>query len=277
MKFTRVFLSVLFVAASALASQVVDVLEVNGVRYTDVKFGPVNQDKVVLFHSHGVTTVPVASLPIEYQQSLGIKPAAAPAPSAAATPVTVPAEPGNVFLPVPQEVTTPRPTTPPVVTSVPPSNPAPANPNAILEAMRAKHTEPVVTRAAYSDWGAYNADRETRVLFEGKLVEKSTLTPLIGFLAKERATITDNGQTRTGATLDLAERKAGTTNVATAMEMRPGLWQRTDERVFLLNYKPTTIAGAMLMVYVVEAAPVDGWRTFKVATEPTFEEWRRLH
>ena len=105
---------------------------------------------------------------------------------------------------------------------------------------------------------------------------KTTLTPLVGFLAKERTSLSNGNQTFYGAAVDIAERKTDVGKVANAMELRPTLWRRTEDRVFLRDYKPATLPGALLRAYVVETEPLEGWRTFKTGNEPTFEEWKRL-
>ena len=61
------------------------------------------------------------------------------------------------------------------------------------------------------------------------------------------------------------------------MELRPALWRKTNERVFLLNYKSSTsLPGVLMRVYVQEIEPIDGVKTFKTGSDPTFEEWQRL-
>jgi len=55
------------------ANHVTPRLEVAGVTYHNVRWGPVNQGKVVLLHSRGSAMVPVTSLPVEYQQWLAAK------------------------------------------------------------------------------------------------------------------------------------------------------------------------------------------------------------
>lgn len=249
----RILLSLL-VAATGFAAEVVPFLEVNGVPYRDVKFGPVNQDKVVLFHSLGVVSIPIASLPAEYQQRV-----AAPDTSNG--------------LPVPQELKLPASGPKPVTPA-----PLPVQPDqpTILEAMRAKRAESANNSGGGGDWATYTRERGSLVVIEGKLVEKSTLTPLIGFLAKERVQLSDGKRTYNGALLDLAVRKSGGPAVAESMELRPSLWRRTDERVFLVNFKPLTITGALMKVYVVEASPIDQWRAYKAGNDPSFEDWKRL-
>ena len=127
-----------------------------------------------------------------------------------------------------------------------------------------------------NDWSTYYRDRANKVLLNGKIVDKSTLTALVGFLVKERATLSNGRQTFTGAAFDIAKRKGTTDKVATYMELRSSLWTNTNERVFLLNYKSAALPGVPLRVYVQEIEPLEGWRTFKVGVEPTFEDWKRL-
>ena len=184
------------------------------------------------------------------------------------------------FLPVPGEVTPPA----PVHYLPPPSQPTKTNstppPTApALEVHPRTAPTPTITAASTSgnDWGAYNRDRATKVLLDGKLVEKSSLTALVGFLVSEHAKLGDGQQLFTGAALDLAERKPVTGNFVATMELRPSFWRYTNVRVFLGGYKVgTSMPGAMLRVYAVEADPLEGWRTFKTGSEPTFEEWKRL-
>lgn len=237
-------------AAVALGAEVIPFVEVAGARYRDVKFGPVNDGKVVLYHSHGIATVPVANLPEEYQQRF----------SAA------------VALPVPREVKESPPPPLPAVTVKPTPQP---DVNKVLEAMRAKRTE-MTHSGGNGDWGAYNRERGGLLVLDGKLVDKSTLTPIVGFLAVEKAKLSDGTRVFSGAELDLAERKDDSENVAAAMELRPSLWRRTSERIFLVNYKPMTLPGALTRVYGVEIDPIDETRTFKVGVEPSFEDWKRL-
>ena len=179
------------------------------------------------------------------------------------------------FLPVPGEVTGVVPVkrvivpVPAAKTNSPPVAPAP-----VSDIRPHPPTKPSVT--ASNDWGAYNRDRATTVLLDGNLVAKSALTPLVGFLVTEHATLGDGKQTFTGSAFDIAKHKATTNKVATAMELRPNLWVKTNERVFLLNYQPGTLPGVLLRVYVEEVEALEGWRTFKVGVEPSFEDWKRL-
>ena len=188
---------------------------------------------------------------------------------------------GKSFLPIPGEVTTApatrtvpalAPAPPPVVkTNSVPSAPVPTPPPEIHS-----HPTPATVSSSGNDWGAYSRERMTKVLIDGKLVDKSTLTALVGFLVAEQAKLSNGHQTFSGAALDLAVRKAEDKKVSSAMELRPALWRNTNERVFLLNYKSaTSIAGALIRVYVTEVDPLEGWRPFKAGNEPSFEDWKR--
>ena len=180
------------------------------------------------------------------------------------------------FLPVPGEVTNPAPRSLPA-----PPQPAKTNsvplPKAPAPEVHPRSAPAPATYSSGNDWGAYNRDRVTKVLLDGKLVEKSSLTALVGFLVSENAKLSDGHQMFTGAAFDLAERKPETGKVVSPMELRPSFWRNTNERIFLLGYKAvTSMPGALLRVYGVETDPLEGWRTFKTGSEPTFEEWKRL-
>ena len=185
---------------------------------------------------------------------------------------------GRNFLPVPGEVTTTQPALLPK--SVAPAAPVlktntPPTLNSQMLEMR-NRAATVSAGTPTSDWAAYNHDRYTNVMLDDKLVDKSTLTTLVGFLVKERATLSNGTQTFSGAAFDIAKRKTAADKVATAMELRPSLWTNTNERVFLLNFKPISLPGALMRVYVQEVEPLEGSRTFKTGVEPSFEDWKRL-
>ena len=127
------------------------------------------------------------------------------------------------------------------------------------------------------EWAAYNRDRSVKVLLDGKLVDRSTLTTITGFLAKEQAQFSTADRTVKGAVLELARRREDTGPVNPTMELRPALWKRTGEFVWLSDYSAQAIVGALLRVYVVEDKPVDGQRVFRVGVEPSFEQWQELN
>ena len=188
------------------------------------------------------------------------------------------ADAGKGFLPVPGEVPAVVPVNRLTVIDLTPkaTNSLPTPAATVSEI----HKRPTVAaednNMASSDWSAYYRERANKVLLDGKIVDKSTLTSLVGFLVKESAELNNGTQTFTGAAFDIAKRKATSGTVATAMELRPMLWTNTNERVFLVNYKPATLPGALMRVYVKEGEALEGWRTFKTGVEPSFEDWKRL-
>ena len=193
-----------------------------------------------------------------------------------AAPEVKPAPPAPILVPVAPPVIVPveppAPVTAPLVETITKTNRPPATGPSTPEPRR--HSS---SSQSNSDWALYNRNRYSKVLFDGKLVDIATLEPLVGFLAKEHTALSNGRQTFYGAALDIAEQKADAGKVAAAMELRPALWRRTNERVFLLNYKSsTTIPGILFRVYGQEIEPLEGVRTFKVGTDPTFEDWKRL-
>ena len=124
-------------------------------------------------------------------------------------------------------------------------------------------------------WRAYNQGRQSKVVLRGQLVDRSALTMVTGFIARVRAKVRDDSRNYTGAVLNLAVRKPDTTAVQ-GMDLRPSLWQRSDEQVLLLDYDPEREPGALVRVYGMELRRINGLRAFSVATEPTFEQWKRL-
>src|ERR1041385_1731148 len=67
-------LVVCLAAGFVLGAEVVDSLVIDGTEYQSVKWGPVNQGKVVIFHNRGVATIPLEKLPAEYRARFGYKP-----------------------------------------------------------------------------------------------------------------------------------------------------------------------------------------------------------
>ena len=66
--------------AGAWAAEVIPQVEIDGKVYESVRWGPVNQGKIVLIHSRGAAFIPVEKIPENYRQQLGITLPAAPAP-----------------------------------------------------------------------------------------------------------------------------------------------------------------------------------------------------
>lgn len=124
-------------------------------------------------------------------------------------------------------------------------------------------------------WRLYNEQRMAKVLLRGQLVDRSSLTCLTGFVTTTRTRLRDGERILTGGVLTLATRKPDT-NGADTMVLRPSLWQRTNEQVLLLSYEPPEGPGVLVRVYGAEMRRVSGIRVFQIATEPSFEEWKRL-
>ena len=229
-------LVVCLVAGLPLGAEVLDSLVVDGKEYQSVKWGPVNQGKVVIFHNRGVATIPLEKLPPEYQARFGYKPPAA------------------------QSLRAPAPTSPP------------PDSIRILESMQVKDSEASQT----TDWTAYSKDRVTKVILNGELVEKSRLKELTGYIVRGRTELGEAGFTVRGSILELAQRREDVPQATKAMELRPSLWKGTGEQVLLSDYPVTVELGALIRVYVAEGRTVTGVRTFHVGTEPTFEQWQNL-
>lgn len=239
-------------AGAVIAAETLDVLVLSdGVKYRDVRWGPVNQGKVVVFHNRGVAYVPLEKLPADLQARFGYNPSAAPATPAAPQPVT-PVAPSAV------------------VASVAPE---PAPRPSLQEQLEAMHNRSSGTASSgNSEWREYVHQRASLVLLDGKLVERSMLTPLTGFVIR---ITTENGQLQ-GTTLELAEKRADAKTVSAALELRPGLWRGTGQQVMLRNYDAEVPTGDVIRVFVQETNPLGDTRAFLVAKEPTFEQWQRL-
>ena len=122
----------------------------------------------------------------------------------------------------------------------------------------------------------YNKDRATKIILNGELVEKSRLTVLTGFFVRDRADVGEAGVYVRESILELAEQRKDVSQTTKAMEMRPSMWKRTGEQVFLLDYPVTVEPGTLIRVHVTQGNAVHGVRTFHVGTEPTFEQWQSL-
>jgi len=238
MKWIGQFLIVMLFASSATAVELIPKVIIDGKVYHDVRWGPVNQGMVVMFHSRGHLTVPLSSLPPEYQALLGYQ----PSPTSSAAPSAV-----TSVLP-PSEPVEPPKTTPPSV------------PNA--------------TVAQDAAWEAYNQQRKIKVLLNNKLVDRSSLTVLVGFVGNPVRIINESVNIR-GTILELAERKSENA-AANELILRPNLWQRTGTMVLLRNYRSDGVRGALTQLFVAPAEDFDGYKTYDVAQELSFEQWKQL-
>jgi hypothetical protein len=214
------------------AGVVVQQLDVDGKIYYDVRWGPVNQGQVVIFHNHGAATIPVDKLPVEYRSLFAAKP-----PEGTAAKVT-------------------------------PST----TPNQLLESMRSQRN----VSQTNSDWASYSRDRLHKVVLDGKLVEKSSLKELTGFLIGTRTQVVTDHRTLTGAVLELATRRSESASTVTEMQLRPSLWKGTGTRVLLQDYTPATSPGDLIRVYAAEGEPAEDRPVYIVGTEPTFEQWQTM-
>jgi hypothetical protein len=124
-------------------------------------------------------------------------------------------------------------------------------------------------------WRMYNEQRATKVMFRNRLVERDSLTPLTGFVLQNTARLSDGSRSLRGGMIELAK-YIGDTNVAMAMSLRPNLWKRTGERVFLQDYEPMEGAGMLTRVYGSEMRRIGSVRVYQIAKEPSYEDWKRL-
>ena len=87
----KTLLITVFCAGSLFAGEVLKSLDIDDQHYESVKWGAVNQGKIVIFHSRGVAIIPLEKLPAEYQAQFGYKPDPAPPALTPAPPVAPPA------------------------------------------------------------------------------------------------------------------------------------------------------------------------------------------
>jgi len=221
------------------ATELIPSVTVDGKVYQNVRWGPVNQGRVVMFHSRGNAVVPLSSLPPEYQALLGNQGGAPTAP--VNSPVVVP--------PLP-------------------SAPAqPARPSII------KPTRPSAVRDA--DWEAYTEERKTKVVLNNKLLNRTDLETLVGYIGSPVRIFSNTGRV-TGVMLEVAEMRADVAQAATGLQLRPNLWQRTGKVAFLRNYKPEGEIGILVRLFVARDGEMDGNPSYDVAKEPSFEQWKLL-
>jgi hypothetical protein len=238
---------------TAQAGELIPSLVIKNKAYRDVHWGPVNQGKVIMFHSLGMLIVPLADLPIAYQGQFGYTPTTNPEPQLiATTPLSPP-----LSDPPPALTSAPR-LTP--IQKLPPIQP------------------PTSTRHSYTsgrDWQLYSEDRKTKVLFRGKLVDCKDLISLIGFIGTS-GWIEEDSIRVNGVFLTIAELRDGTPNTPSSMTLRPNLWKKTEAIVLLENFKPETGPDVLVRLYGLETRTVGDYHIFQVATEPTFEQWQKL-
>ncbi|MCX7888028.1 MAG: hypothetical protein N3B01_12350, partial [Verrucomicrobiae bacterium] len=158
-------------AAAAMAAEVVPRLTVDGKTYHDVRWGPVNDGKVVIFHSRGNAVVPLGSLPAEYQALL----TRSGMPSARA--VGTNAAVGASSEPLPRSMV-----------------------GAASESQK-------------GDWGEYNRERKSKLVLNNRLVDRSELMSLVGFVGNPVRIYTDTVKV-SGVLFELAEKRGDVTQPA---------------------------------------------------------------
>ena len=73
-KFLITAAATLLCCIPVIAAPTVGDIEIDGVRYENVRWGPVNQGKVVIFHNRGNAIIPIEKLPPDIQSQLGVAP-----------------------------------------------------------------------------------------------------------------------------------------------------------------------------------------------------------
>jgi hypothetical protein len=261
---------VMFMVAIAMTSLVSaatiipSVKTADGKVFRDVRWGPVNQGKVVMFHNRGVAIVPLEDLPEEYQAQFGYTP----------PPPKEEKKPESTFTPKPN----PEPENSTVVVTPPPPPPVPSamEMRNQLEQTRSQNNSSRNTPGA-KYWKQYNDERVTQLILEGKLVAKQTLTPLTGYVVTSQFLVKDGNRSRKATVLELAVRRSGSEEVADAMSLRPALWRSTGEQVLLLDYTPDgEMEGALIRVHGKEIEQKEERRCFLVGIEPGYTEWMKL-
>jgi hypothetical protein len=217
---------------NAVTAEIFPQITVDGVVYRDVKFGAVNQGQVVMFHSKGVTSVPVGKLPTYARGQLES---------------TIPVTP-------------------------PPPPTKPAAPPALVASREERRPRPLLY-VEDTELAAYHRAAAATVVFNGQLVDRSSLVELTGFLTK----INVPGVADESAKwfIDVAT-KTGT--APKHLELRPSLWTRTGECVLLQGYVPDDLAqvSGLVRTYGREIPSYRGLRAFEVGNPPTFTQWKRL-
>jgi hypothetical protein len=233
-------------AISGFAAEIIPEVEVDGKVYRDVRWGPVNQGNVMMFHNRGVKSVAIDKLPEEYRALFNVgKPS---------TPPVAPVAPPTVR--------------PPVETAPPPAAPAPVRPLLIVP----PHT---TSSSRDPDWESYNKARATKLVMNNKLVERSSLTSLVGFVGSV-VSISDGTTKIRGTMLEVAEPKENAASTSGEFALRPNLWRHTGKMALLRNYKAEGETGILVRVYVTAAEDVDDHPSYNVAAEPSFEQWKQL-
>ena len=205
----------LSIALVVRAAEVISQLEIDGKQYESVRWGPINNGKIVVLHSRGAAMVPVEKIPEPYHTQLGIKDPVKPA--------------------LPEA---------PAIES--------RGESAFERAQRGRGPIP-----HHEGEAAAEAERQAATAIQrgkwsvinGELVEKDKLTQITGFV-RSRAEARDGDKIVTrGTIVELAERRDPSKHIPAQLEMRPGLWKETGERVFLQDYVYEGRMGDLIRLY----------------------------
>lgn len=229
--------------APARGAETIPELVVDGRRYYNVRWGPVNDGKVVAFHNRGITTFALDQLPPDIQSTFGYK------------------------LPQRMPDSSPQPALSSVQSALPPAESAPTQNESAYQRY--------VQREAETEYRAYQEACAGKLLFHGQLVETGKLTELTGFLVRAEEVIESDVQVR-GWVMELARRKAGLPASAAHFDLRPGLWEGTGNFVFLRDFDTERYVGGVARVYGEPDGVVRGLPAYAVGRPPAFQDWKRL-
>lgn len=267
------------VPAEAQLNRQIDRLTIDGKNYQNVKFGPANQGKVLIYHLGGVSFVPIEKIPADYgylifgydkemavvlerlkkeeEQRAREAEALAKAEAEAAAAEQA-ANPGN-------------PT---------PYRPRKQRPHPGTEGEDPQPQQPPTTEVTVSpqlrEWEAYEKDRASKLILGGELVPRSSLQQLTGFVVSPHVEITVDDKVYKGTSLEIATKITDSPVASGAIDLRPGLWKGTGEVVILLDCVPAEEGGMLVRVYGKQSEPIAGKPTFIVGSVPTFDEWKKL-
>lgn len=221
------------------AGEVVSSLVIDGVTYRDIRWGPVNNGKITFFHNRGVQTgVPLEKLPAKYQRQFGHVPSASDRDESMAPP------------------------------PLPPDHQADSAFARLQRQQAQQRYEAELARRR-----AVDAHRSKYAVIDDKVVPVSQLTRLVGFL-QARAEVQIGQEKLTGYLLDLARLRNPERHIPAELLMRPGLWEKTGEQVFLKEFQTDELLGSLLELYGLETDPILEHRTFVIGTTPTAQQVR---
>jgi hypothetical protein len=265
--------------SEAQLNRQIDRLTIDGKNYQNVKFGPANQGKVLIYHLGGVSFVPIEKIPADYgylifgydkemavvlerlkkeeEQQAREAEARAKAEAEAAAAERA-ANAGN---PNPNRPRRKRPN-PAQQDEVPQPQPLP--------------TAEATVSPQQREWEAYEKDRASNLILGGALVPRSSLQQLTGFVVSPHVEITVDDKVYKGSSIEIATKITDSPAAGGAIDLRPGLWKGTGEVVILLDCVPAEEGGMLVRVYGKPSEPISGKSTFLVGAIPTFDEWKKL-